>query len=806
MNQKGAIHLLLIVVALGILTFLVLSSTLNFKDKLFSTLYPKPKSQAAEVLKQEIKEKTDSLQNLSKDSSALDNSISIAKDRKEQMLSLADQDAEGFLELAITKEVKSHFPQEMKDYIEEEVVEEGKYIKLHIDKFSDRTTTNLDALETKDKNILSLKVPTSDTNPKAGSNVKVTGFKLDNKIVAKSMIEQTSKDKVLGTSITYGTAKVAIFVFKYQEDNVEPWLISDIQNQVDLNNGWLNKYTYENSLKQMNITADVFGYFTISTSTVNLCDTGLSLQYARSVANNYIQQNLLPNTYQRFIYLVPNTCLAGQAIVYFPYSSGNEVYSTVFEPFAILHELNYTFGAWSADYYKCIHIISSGGGGIGGNIPSLKYAVAIDLPNQCTLEQFGDPFDVMGSQLRQMNGWNKGQTGILNPANTLLVTKENISSYTSNGILRIYPIEEPYTNTQVLKIPRKFDPSTQSYTEFYYIELRAPSGTYDNFDYNDDIVNGVSIRLGPDNGACEATGDPNCSSRLINPNPEINGTEAEHAVLKPGMAFEDPFATRNDNGVATAEGLSFETVAINKGTSTSQPYADVRISYVNPACNLYPPSLFVSPASQTGFAGTDSSYIVTVYNNDNILCPPAEFNMYTDLPIGLSTNLTTSLTLGPGQAGLAYLKVSTSDPELKGTFDIGVWAYRSPTLPIGKANARYILGSGAFVTAASLTYNVITQDTAAPSVKINSPVSGSTVGVRTNVPIDTQVTDNLGVTKVEFLVNNQIVCTLTSPTSASSYYCSAFTTGSKRGITYTILVKAYDAAGNIGTATVTVKT
>ena len=47
-NQKGAIPVLFLLAAIGLLIFIFLTSTFDFKDKLFSKLFPKPPSHAAE--------------------------------------------------------------------------------------------------------------------------------------------------------------------------------------------------------------------------------------------------------------------------------------------------------------------------------------------------------------------------------------------------------------------------------------------------------------------------------------------------------------------------------------------------------------------------------------------------------------------------------------------------------------------------------------------------------------------------------------------------------------------------------------
>ncbi len=45
-TQKGITHILLLVAALGLIIFLLFSSSAPFKDKLFSSLFPKPSSKA----------------------------------------------------------------------------------------------------------------------------------------------------------------------------------------------------------------------------------------------------------------------------------------------------------------------------------------------------------------------------------------------------------------------------------------------------------------------------------------------------------------------------------------------------------------------------------------------------------------------------------------------------------------------------------------------------------------------------------------------------------------------------------------
>lgn len=86
-------------------------------------------------------------------------------------------------------------------------------------------------------------------------------------------------------------------------------------------------------------------------------------------------------------------------------------------------------------------------------------------------------------------------------------------------------------------------------------------------------------------------------------------------------------------------------------------------------------------------------------------------------------------------------------------------------------------------------------DTIAPTVSITSPANGAAIARNAQVTIAATASDNMGVTKVEFYVNNTLTCTDTS----SPYSCAWKMPGTKNA-TYTIIAKAFDAAGNVGTS------
>jgi 1,4-alpha-glucan branching enzyme len=93
------------------------------------------------------------------------------------------------------------------------------------------------------------------------------------------------------------------------------------------------------------------------------------------------------------------------------------------------------------------------------------------------------------------------------------------------------------------------------------------------------------------------------------------------------------------------------------------------------------------------------------------------------------------------------------------------------------------------------------QDTVPPSITAFSfpeSLSGNKVGGR--VPFSVTATDNVGVTQVEFYKNGVLVDT----DSVAPWAATVDFNGDAVGMDYTIMAKAYDAAGNASTSTLTV--
>ena len=91
-------------------------------------------------------------------------------------------------------------------------------------------------------------------------------------------------------------------------------------------------------------------------------------------------------------------------------------------------------------------------------------------------------------------------------------------------------------------------------------------------------------------------------------------------------------------------------------------------------------------------------------------------------------------------------------------------------------------------------------DTTAPTVSITNPANNALVARKSTVAITANANDNVGVTRVEFLVNGALQCTDTS----APYSCN-WRVPNAANKTYQLQARAFDQAGNSASATVTVR-
>jgi glucose/arabinose dehydrogenase len=90
-------------------------------------------------------------------------------------------------------------------------------------------------------------------------------------------------------------------------------------------------------------------------------------------------------------------------------------------------------------------------------------------------------------------------------------------------------------------------------------------------------------------------------------------------------------------------------------------------------------------------------------------------------------------------------------------------------------------------------------DTISPTVSITNPANGANVARRSTVTITATASDNVGVARMEFLVNGALQCADTT----SPYSCN-WSVPNAKNVTYQLQARAFDQAGNVGTSSIQV--
>ena len=118
---------------------------------------------------------------------------------------------------------------------------------------------------------------------------------------------------------------------------------------------------------------------------------------------------------------------------------------------------------------------------------------------------------------------------------------------------------------------------------------------------------------------------------------------------------------------------------------------------------------------------------------------------------------------------------------------------------LGTAGFDKYYGHGRIDAAAAVqaAASATVSDTSAPTVSVSNPTASATVSGL--VPVSVSASDNVGVTRTELSVNGALVATdITSP------YAFSWDSGGVQDGNVTLTVRAYDAAGNYGSRSVTV--
>lgn len=144
-------------------------------------------------------------------------------------------------------------------------------------------------------------------------------------------------------------------------------------------------------------------------------------------------------------------------------------------------------------------------------------------------------------------------------------------------------------------------------------------------------------------------------------------------TLSPGQTSAQTLSVASP--LATLAGTYGVTVKVSDPASATHS-ASTTVSYVVlPDCTPVAPLVSISPASQSGFAGTTLNYAVTLTNRDSADCGASSFSFNRSVSSGWSGTFSQpSLALSPSQSGTTTLSVSSPLSALPNVYGLSVTA------------------------------------------------------------------------------------------------------------------------------------
>ncbi|MFH0930014.1 MAG: C1 family peptidase [Candidatus Moraniibacteriota bacterium] len=237
---------------------------------------------------------------------------------------------------------------------------------------------------------------------------------------------------------------------------------------------------------------------------------------------------------------------------------------------------------------------------------------------------------------------------------------------------------------------------------------------------------------------------------------------ASRFILDTGVPVESCYPYTATNGVCTNACANWQASAYKIGAWSFIAVSSSQSSLpaIKQAIATYGPisTMFQVYSDFTGYSSGVYSYTTGNYLGNHIV----EIVGYDD--VGQYFIAKNSWGSGWGESG--YFRIAYSEVGGKSNFGWYSIAYTGTPLPPSS-------------------------DTTAPTVSITAPASGATVTGTTTVTAS--ASDNVGVSKVEFYVDNNLQSSDTSSPYSFNWNVAGVADG-----THTLLAKAYDAAGNVG--------
>lgn len=336
----------------------------------------------------------------------------------------------------------------------------------------------------------------------AGDRVEFTGELRNDRLVGA--VKATGAEQL--AAIPPGSRKTAVLLINPSGGGAGPWSQESARSEVFTGANSASAFYEEESYGAISLTGklrpdgDVFGWFNLNASTAGCPYMEWQSKAKAAAADAGIDLS----GYQHLIYMLPFQGLQGPC-TWFGIAGIDSNWVMINGDFGVkivTHELGHNLGLFHAGSLTC----TSGG-------------VRVQISDNCTTTEYGDPFDTMGSTAaRHSSGWNLAKLGFIGP--------ENVETIETSGTYSMRSALHPTTEPTTLRIPheRSFGGEV---TSWYYLEVREKGGVFENL--NDATMTGVSIRIAPNP-------DFSPETLLLDANPATS--TFEDAPLAAGETFD----------------------------------------------------------------------------------------------------------------------------------------------------------------------------------------------------------------------------------------------------------------------------
>ncbi len=493
------------------------------------------------------------------------------KERKQLMKDMAKDDPKEFLNNLLTKEERENLPEDMKGDVEKEVKVKG-HLEVYVvegDQLADAVTkyTLQNKGETQEY------IPLSEVNNLGGKEIAVSGYQMDQTIIAPCCDENAENAVENNASVqngTLGEQKTVVLLLNFPDFQSQPFTKAIAQGKVFTDPDSLNNYVKEVSYNQTFLSGQTYGWFTMPGNISNYCLTQTPSGFytncdfpkmradALGVADSSVDFSNKDRVIMIFNGMTGASGTIGKTVgiqtldgainASFSYLYATLINGDPIQNMTMYHEFGHNLGLMHSGSWDC------GTNLVGSNLDNLE--------QDCVVHAYGDGNDAMGISYRHYSAQGKERLGFI-PVN-------QVQTKSSNGNYLLEQYELPSNGIKTIKIP-------VGHYLMYSLEYRQPVGF--NAVMTDPAssevpIDGVSVKLHHQINGVVSNVSSVTLEKLAPPAPAVDFS------VKVGQPFNDPYRNITVSLVSkTAQGVTINiqspNFSVNSPSNLSAPAADM---------------------------------------------------------------------------------------------------------------------------------------------------------------------------------------------------------------------------------------